>query len=58
MIWRNNSFSKFIFVVSVTFDIQIGRHNYMFDTKAAILQFTRNFLSSIGNKDRQYNWHY
>lgn len=55
-----NSFSRFIFVVSVTFGILIGRDDvyYMFDRKAVILQFTRNFFSSIGNKDRQYNWHY
>ena len=51
------SISRFIFVVSVKFDILIGRDNHMFDMKALILQFTRNFLSSIGNKDRQYNWH-
>ena len=57
-ICQPNSFSRFIFVVSVTFDILIGRDNYMFDRKAVILQFTKNFLSSIGNKDRQYNWHY
>ena len=50
--------SLILFVVLITFDILIGRDNYMFDMKAVILQFRRNFLSSIGNKDRQCNWHY